>query len=557
MAEGASDARDRRGITAPPPVAQTWAMPRLATAAIAAAVIASSLAVPRPAAAATDYPSGYGRFHTHAEMLADVQGVAAAHPSIVHLFSIGESVQGRDLVAAKVSDNVATDEAEPEAYVDGLTHGNEPMSLEMTIRLLHWLAEGYGSDTRITNIVDHTEVWIVFAVNPDGQAYDYGSGTLRNWRKNRQPNVGTTAVGTDLNRNYDYRWGGSGSSATPSSSKYRGASAFSAPETRAVRDFIRSRVIAGRQQIRVAVSFHEFGRYVMWPYAATSADLPADMTVQDRAALVTIGTRVAARNGYRPMQASELYVASGTTADWLYGTYRLFAYTIEMSAVDYPRDTAIASETGRNRDAVLYLLERAWCPLAVISTAVRDARCGAFDDDLEVGRGWTVDPDGSDTAPASGRWSRGNPSGTLVSGVTLQPTSTPSGRSAFVTGRLAGDRPSAYDLDGRTTIRSPEIRLPAGPGQRLSFRWFLGHAASATSADHLRAIVEAQDGGQSVVWERTGTGQVVEGVWRSVALSLDAWAGQAIRIRFEALDGGSASTIDAGVDDVRVTRPPG
>src|SRR5690349_1920245 len=223
-------------------------MPRLAVAlALAVVLVASGLAVPRPAAAATDYPSGYRGFHTYAEMVAEVDAIAAAHPDIVRTFSIGETAQGRDLVAAKVSDNVASDEAEPEAYVDGLTHGNEPMSVEMTLRLLHWLAEGYGADARITSIVDRTEIWIVFAVNPDGQAYDYGSGTLRNWRKNRQPNAGTTAVGTDLNRNYGYRWGGSGSSATPSSSKYRGAAAFSAPETRAVRDFIRSRVIGGRQ----------------------------------------------------------------------------------------------------------------------------------------------------------------------------------------------------------------------------------------------------------------------------------------------------------------------
>jgi carboxypeptidase T len=65
-------------------------MPRLA-AALAVALAASAFAVPRPAAAATDYPSGYRGFHTHAEMVADVQAVAAAHPSIVGTFSIGES----------------------------------------------------------------------------------------------------------------------------------------------------------------------------------------------------------------------------------------------------------------------------------------------------------------------------------------------------------------------------------------------------------------------------------------------------------------------------------
>ncbi|HEX5827016.1 MAG TPA: M14 family zinc carboxypeptidase [Candidatus Limnocylindrales bacterium] len=527
--------------------------------ALAAASLVAPAAAPSTAAAASDYPSGYRGFHTHAEMTAAVERIAAAHPGIVEVFSIGESWQGRALLAAKVSDNVDADEPEPEAYVDGLTHGNEPMGLEMTLALFRWLAEGYGSDARITSIVDRTEVWIVFAVNPDGQAYDYGSGVLRNWRKNRQPNAGTTAVGTDLNRNYSYRWGESGSSSSPSSSKYRGAAAFSAPETRAVRDFVRSRVIGGRQQIRVAVSFHEFGRFVMWPYAATTADRPSDMTVQDRDMLVGLARRLAGRNGYTAKQASDMYLASGTTADWLYGTYRMAAFTIELSAVDYPRDTAIATETGRNRDAILYLLERAWCPMAVLGTAVRDARCGAFDDDLEVARGWTRDPDGTDTAvtAAAGAFGRGNPAGTSGGGVVLQPDAVPSGRYAYVTGLPAGSNRRSYDLDGRTTVRSPLVTLPATAGQRLTFRWFLAHGADATAADGVRALVETADGSTTELWRRTGSATLRAGTWSSASVALDPWAGQPIRIRFEAVDADGASLVEAGVDDVRVTRPSG
>jgi hypothetical protein len=524
-------------------------------AAALGALLAVAFAIPAPARAASDYPTGYTGFHTHAEMVAEVGAIAAAHPSIVRTFSIGESHQGRDLLAAKVSDNVGMDEAEPEILFDGLTHGNEPMSLEMTLAILRWLTDGYGSDARVTTIVDSREVWIVFALNPDGQAYDYGSGSLRNWRKNRQPNAGTTAVGTDLNRNYGYRWGGSGSSSSPSSSKYRGRSAFSAPETRAMRDFLASRVVDGRQQIRAAISFHEYGRYVMWPYAATTTNLPSDMTAQDRDALIALAKGMAARNGYRAMQASDLYVASGTTADYLYGKYRLFAFTVELSAVDYPRDTAIGSETGRNRDAVLWLAERAWCPYSILGVDVREARCGAFDDDLEVGRGWRVDPDGTDTAPASARWARGNPSGTTISGLTIQPTTTPSGRDALVSGLPAGAGAASYDLDGVTTVRSPLIRLSTAAGQRLAFRWLLAHGASSTGADSLRAIVEAEDGTRTVVWERRGTSTLVAGRWRSAAVSLDRWAGQAVRVRFVAADAGAASTVEVGIDDVRVTRP--
>lgn len=524
-----------------------------------AAVLAAAAMLPAlPARAAGDFPPGYEAYHTYAEMVADITATAAAHPDIVQLVSIGKSYQGRTLWAAKISDNVTVDEAEPEVLYDGLHHSDEHMGLEMTLHILHWLVDGYPTDARIANIVNNREIWIVFAVNPDGAEYDISGGRFHYWRKNRQPNAGTTAIGTDLNRNYGYRWGGGGRTSTnPLAITYRGPAAFSAPETRAMRDFLASRVVGGRQQIRAAITFHEAGRLVMWPYGYTYADLPADMTAQDHTALVAIGRHMAATNGYRAEQASDLYITSGTTRDYEYGVYRIFAYTFELSVVDYPKSAMIASETARNREAVLYLAEQASCPLSVLGAAVRQARCGAFDDDLEVARGWVVNPDGTDTAPASGRWARGNPAGTTTQGVTLQPTTTPSGVGALVTGLAAGTSASAYDLDGRTTVRSAPITLAAAAGQALTFRYLWAHATNASSADHLRAIVETGDGTQTTVWERTGTPTLRKGAWGSASILLDAWAGQTIRLRFEAVDGARASTVEAGLDDIRVTRPTG
>jgi len=521
---------------------------------IAIALLVPALA-PAGALAARDFPAGWKGFHTYPEMVADIHAVAAAHPGIVHLFSIGESYQGRTLWAAKVSDNVGTDEDEPEVLFDGLHHSDEHMGLEMTLHILHWLTDGYGTSPRITSIVDSREIWIVFAVNPDGAQFDIKGGHFHFWRKNRQPIPGSSAIGTDLNRNYSYRWGlGGRTSRNPEAITYHGPKPFSAPETRAMRDFLASRVVGGRQQIRVSITFHEAGRLVMWPYGYTKQNVPPDMTSLDHLALRDIGRHMAKTNGYTPEQGSDLYITRGGSRDYLYGTYRIFAYTFEMSNRDYPKTPFIAPETGRNKEAVLWLAERAWCPLSILGSSVRQAHCGALDDDFEVSRGWTVNPDGTDTAPASGRFARGNPAGTSSGGRTLQPSSTASGQAAIVTGLAAGSSAGSHDLDGLTTVQSTPITLPSGTGQQLGFRFLFAHTASSTSADHLRAIVE-EGGTQTVVWETTGSREPQAGAWRTASVSMDAWAGHTVRLRFEALDGGPDSTVEAGVDDVHISRP--
>jgi hypothetical protein len=214
---------------------------------------------------------------------------------------------------------------------------------------------------------------MVFDMNPDGGEYDIATGTYRSWRKNRQPNPGSSYVGTDLNRNWGYRWGCcGGSSGTFSSETYRGASAFSAPETTVVRNFVNSRVASGKQQITVAIDFHTYQELILWPYGYTTTNLPADMIPDDWDTMVAMGQAMAATNGYTPEQASDLYITDGTINDWLYGVHRILNYTFEMyprtSAQGgfYPPDEVIPAETSRNRAAILYLLEHADCPYDVI-----------------------------------------------------------------------------------------------------------------------------------------------------------------------------------------------
>jgi hypothetical protein len=318
-----------------------------------------------------DFPPADSGFHNYAEMVADIQTVEAAHANLVDAFTIGKSYQNRDIWAVKVSDRVGTDEAEPEVMFDVLHHAREHLTTEMGLFILHLLADNYSSDAQIKGLVDSREVWIVFNVNPDGGEFDINP-PYQFQRKNLQPNPGP-CEGTDLNRNYGYRWAHDnvGSSGDPCSEVYRGSAAFSAPETQRVRDFVASRVIDGVQQIRTHISYHTYSELVLWPYGYTFNDLPGDMDPDDWDVFVTMGEAMADTTCqdpwgcYTPQQSSDLYLTNGTTTDWMYGANRIFSFTFEMFPKGgcgfYCEDEDIVPQTERNREAVLYLVGNADC----------------------------------------------------------------------------------------------------------------------------------------------------------------------------------------------------
>jgi hypothetical protein len=335
-------------------------------------------AAPAPRAAAppgraAPFPVADSGFHTYQEWVDETAAIVSAHPSLVTRRQIGTSYEGRPIWALKVSDNAASDEAEPEILFTHGQHAREHLTVEMALYLLHELTEDYAGDPRIRAVVDAREIWIVPSVNPDGAEFDIATGSYVFWRKNRQPPPApATAIGTDLNRNWDFQWGCcGGSSGDPASETYRGPSPFSAPESRAVRDFVGSRRIGGVQQIKAAIDFHTFSELVLWPYGYTTDDTAPGLDADQQAAFAAIGQSMAASNGYTPEQASDLYITDGSIDDWLWGVEGVFAYTFEMYPTTsdpgfYPPDEVIAAQTARNREAVLRLLEIADCPYRAI-----------------------------------------------------------------------------------------------------------------------------------------------------------------------------------------------
>jgi aminopeptidase S len=173
-----------------------------------------------------------------------------------------------------------------------------------------------------------------------------------------------------------------------------------------------------------------------------------------------------------------------------------------------------------------------------------------FSDNFETSTGWTRNAGGTDTATL-GLWERGDPEPTSSSGAKQLGTTT-SGVNDLVTARLAGASAGVNDVDGGvTTILSPPIALPTGT-LTLTFRQYLAHGSNSSSADFLRVFVVGSTTTQ--VFQRLGAATDVDAVWGTATANISAFAGQTIRIRIEAADAGTASLVEAAIDDVAITR---
>jgi hypothetical protein len=282
---------------------------------------------------------------------------------------------------------------------------------------------------------------------------------------------------------------------------------------------------------------------MIWPYGWTSDDSRPEMTQADHQVFVALGTRAAKRNDYLPLQWGTGRRTSGSAIDWQYGDQRIFSFLIEMGDKLENPDREIAPEVRRNRDALLYLMEQAGCPYRVIGRA--QEFCGPFFDDFETGRGWRVNPAGTDTA-TDGTWSRGEPDADAN-----QPAGAPSGQAVLATGLHAG-----HDVDGGfTTVRSTPVALPSTPSTlHLRYRAKLSANAAVTDGFAVQLVENGQVRWNGFVVRGNGSSRTIG--WSRVDVPIPAaLRGQSLAIQFTATDAGANSTVEVGVDDVRITAP--
>lgn len=174
---------------------------------------------------------------------------------------IGKSSEGRDIRAVTITNGDGQNKSS--VFIDAGIHGREwiapATALYLITQLLDQKSEAFA-------LLDQLNFVILPVLNPDG--YVYSHETDRLWRKTRSLNT-NHCRGTDGNRNFDFHWAETGTSADPCSDIYRGPDPFSEPETQALRDAVLSRADA----CKFYLSLHSYGDYILYPWAWTK-DLP-------------------------------------------------------------------------------------------------------------------------------------------------------------------------------------------------------------------------------------------------------------------------------------------
>ncbi len=304
-------------------------------------------------------------YRTVEETFTTAQQIVAAKPNLATWIDAGDSWKktinqgGYDMRVLKIT-NSATPTPKPILFVTSAIHAREYTTAELMTRFAEYLVNNYGIDADVTWMLDTQEVHLMLQTNPDGRKLAE-AGSL--WRKNNNTNYcknGSTK-GADLNRNFSFEWNTGGSSASQCNETYRGPSAASEPETKAVQNYARSIFpdvrgpnltdAAPANTAGLYLDIHSYSQLVLWSWGNRSTPAP------NGTALQTLGRKFAFFNNYTPQQAIGLYPTSGTTDDFVYGDLGIPAYTFELGTSFFETCSAFTNTIlPSNLNALIYAL---------------------------------------------------------------------------------------------------------------------------------------------------------------------------------------------------------
>ncbi|MHC4594256.1 MAG: M14 family zinc carboxypeptidase [Planctomycetota bacterium] len=281
-----------------------------------------------------------GGYHNYATLTDELNTYAEAYPDICRLYTLGQSVQGRELWAVLITDNPDEEEDEPEFKYVSTMHGDEPVGTEMCLYFIDLLLTKYGTDERITNLVDSTAIWIVPLMSPDGLEL----GTRNN------------ASGINLNRHFP--------TLTDSSINiFEGGPLDDSGrelETRHIMNW------SAENSFVLSAGLHTASLLVCYPYGYNEQMQSVDTPTPDDLLFEEISRRYSMhnppmwnssqfRNGI--INAAHWYAVRGEMADWNYRYVSCNEVTIELSNSKKPSASQIPTFWSNNKESMLSFLE--------------------------------------------------------------------------------------------------------------------------------------------------------------------------------------------------------
>jgi len=263
-------------------------------------------------------------YHSYDEVTTWLQEVVSNYPTLATLVDIGKTYEGRTQWAIKLTSRTGSNK--PILFIDAAIHAREWITVATVTYWIDQLVTNYGRVPEYTTLLDELEIIILPIVNVDGYVYSWTRDRM--WRKTRRPNPGTTCVGTDPNRNWDFHWGETGASPNPCSETFFGASPFSEACVANLAKYLTSL----GPNLKGYIAVHAYSQLWMTPWGWTS-QLPRDFQLQNslsiastRALTAVYGTRYVTG----PISTT-IYPASGSSVDWTYGVLNVvFSCTPEL-----------------------------------------------------------------------------------------------------------------------------------------------------------------------------------------------------------------------------------
>ncbi len=312
------------------------------------------------------------RYHTYAEIVAYLDSLQQipAYNDILDVREIGRS-NNEDLpiYAIKLSDNPTLDEDEPALLFIGQCHAEEILGVEITMGLVDSLLHGFDAmNSHVASILQNLEVWVVPTYNPEGLRVVH-DGLDVTYRKNKTDTnengvfdyvegIGYDIDGVDFNRNYDFNWIFGDAYGVDDYDYYRGASAFSESETRAIAE------LARQEKFLLSVAYHSARSgtpeiiYYSWQWEETK--FPPDIDIMSSLA-TTLSERVIneSRDGNYAVTPGK--TLRGNAHDWFYTQTGAIQFLVEVGTNNLQPNSDIIDDTvDRNLEGLFFLMDRAF-----------------------------------------------------------------------------------------------------------------------------------------------------------------------------------------------------